>query len=206
MNNIRTISCIFNSQPELCNFLLNITAVCIFAGYFFWFSKMIIKFTNYSDGIHEFELIKKAQRLHLEEPFIDDVLVNCKMDKSHSQLVLSCDLWVNAKLTCDRCAEDFIRKLENHFDNIYLFGREEDAPEEIGVYQLSPEADKIDISDDVTEYAKLALPMKILCSDDCKGLCPHCGRNLNQEVCSCSEEHISNAWEPLLKLKDKLNK
>ncbi|MBU1097137.1 MAG: hypothetical protein CVV23_06785 [Ignavibacteriae bacterium HGW-Ignavibacteriae-2] len=167
---------------------------------------MIIKFTNYSDGIHEFELVKKAKDLHLEEPFINDVHINCKMDKSHSQLVLSCDLSVDVKLTCDRCADDFESKFENHFDNIYLFGREEEPLEDIDVYQLAPEADKIDLSEDVKEYANLALPMKILCSEDCLGLCPKCGKNLNEQTCGCSKDNVSNVWEPLQKLKDKLNK
>ena len=58
---------------------------------------MIIKYTNYADGIHYVELSKSAAKLGLEEPFNGKVLLNCKMDKSHSQIVLDCDVMVNGK-------------------------------------------------------------------------------------------------------------
>ncbi len=47
--------------------------------------------------------------------------------------------------------------------------------------------------------------MKKLCSEDCAGLCTKCGSNLNKNKCNCSEELKNPVWEPLLKLKDKLN-
>ncbi|MBN1302023.1 MAG: DUF177 domain-containing protein [Melioribacteraceae bacterium] len=162
---------------------------------------MIIKFTNYSDGIHQIEFSKKVEELDLEDPFINNVLLSCKMDKSRSQIYLSCDLSVEAHLTCDRCNAEFDRIFSNHFDSIYLFSKDEDKPDEIGVYLLHPDSDKIDLTEDVVEYTKLSLPMKILCSEDCKGLCARCGANLNEEECKCSDDQVSDVWEPLKKLK-----
>ena len=43
--------------------------------------------------------------------------------------------------------------------------------------------------------------MKRLCKDDCKGLCPHCGKNLNEEECNCKIETTHDVWEPLKQLK-----
>jgi uncharacterized protein len=77
--------------------------------------------------------------------------------------------------------------------------------EKIDVVYLHPETDKINIGEDVRDYALLALPMKKLCSEDCKGLCPKCGKNLNDGSCNCKDEKIDSRWEPLQKLKLKNN-
>ena len=70
---------------------------------------------------------------------------------------------------------------------------------------LHPETDKIDLAKDIRDYAILAVPMKKLCSEDCKGLCPKCGKNLNDGTCDCHEEKMDPRWEPLQKLKIKNN-
>ena len=86
-----------------------------------------------------------------------------------------------------------------------LFDKKEVDESETNVKYLSPADDKIDLTEDVIDYSKLAIPMKKLCKDDCKGLCIKCGTNLNQEKCSCNNEEMDSVWEPLLNLKDKLN-
>jgi uncharacterized protein len=71
------------------------------------------------------------------------------------------------------------------------------------VVYIHPDTDKIDLDKDIRDYAILAVPMKKLCSVDCKGLCPKCGNNLNEGPCNCSEEEIDPRWEPIRKLKSK---
>jgi uncharacterized protein len=51
------------------------------------------------------------------------------------------------------------------------------------------------------EQFYLALPMKPLCREDCKGLCPICGVNRNRETCSCRSEWVDPRMEALRKLK-----
>jgi len=67
------------------------------------------------------------------------------------------------------------------------------------------DTDKIDLDEYIRDYAVLAVPMKNLCSEDCKGLCPKCGKNLNEGTCNCSEENIDPRWESIQKLKTKNN-
>ena len=50
------------------------------------------------------------------------------------------------------------------------------------------EDDIIDISSDIEQAFLLTLPIRIVCRDDCRGLCPGCGRNLNAEECSCAAD------------------
>ena len=90
---------------------------------------------------------------------------------------------------------------------VYLFqsnfSEPEDEKEDI-VY-LHPDTDKIELDSDVRDFAILAVPMKRLCSENCKGLCPRCGENLNDGSCNCDEKIIDPRWESLQKLKTKNN-
>ena len=67
-------------------------------------------------------------------------------------------------------------------------GIEPDDNDSIDISYLPLEADKIDITKDVRDYSLLAIPMKKLCKEDCKGLCAKCGKNLNEGNCNCSKE------------------
>jgi uncharacterized protein len=66
------------------------------------------------------------------------------------------------------------------------------------------EADQLDVSGWARDAVALALPEKILCRPDCAGLCPECGRNLNEEPHEHEEETADPRWDVLETLKDKL--
>ena len=61
--------------------------------------------------------------------------------------------------------------------------------------------DAVDLSEIVREQFYLALPMKPLCREDCKGLCPVCGKNRNREACTCQSEWVDPRLEPLKNLR-----
>jgi uncharacterized protein len=90
---------------------------------------------------------------------------------------------------------------------VYLFrvNFDESESEREEVVYIHPGTDKIDLDKDIRDYALLAVPMKQLCSDDCKGLCLKCGKNLNEGLCDCTEEIIDPRWEAIQKLKTKNN-
>lgn len=166
---------------------------------------MIIKFRSYSDDVHYINLFKSSEKLGLEEPFFGNVLLNCKMDKAHHQIILGCELTVNAKMTCDRCNESFETTFSNNFQSIFFFKKDDASGDYSNIHYLNPDSDKIDLTEEVIDYARLSIPLKVLCSEDCKGLCPKCGINLNKNKCKCKSE-IKSVWEPLQKLKENLNK
>lgn len=161
---------------------------------------MQFKFANYEDGVHQINFKKSADELELDEQFTGDVLLNCRMDKSTSQIVLNCDVSANTELICDRCNDKFMLKVLNSFQNIYLFSPESET-NDTNLHYLSLEQNKIDLYNDVREYTKFALPMKKLCSESCKGLCPQCGINLNVKKCNCNTEVTNPVWDKLKKLK-----
>ena len=99
------------------------------------------------------------------------------------------------EMTCGRCLEAFTLPVAGEFDLRYV-PRAENAGEderELGEDDLTTafyDEDRIDIGQLIAEQFHLALPMKPLCSEGCKGLCPHCGTNWNAGTCNCSEK-----WE-----------
>jgi len=86
---------------------------------------------------------------------------------------------------CGRCLEQFCTDIEVAFS-------EEDA--------LFYEGDEIDITDLVRESILLAEPLKIVCTEECKGLCPVCGTNLNATACSCDRDSVDPRLAVLQKL------
>ncbi|MBU1098891.1 MAG: DUF177 domain-containing protein [Bacteroidetes bacterium] len=165
---------------------------------------MIIKYKNYTSGVHSIDERKDSQELGMGEDYTGDVLLSCSMDKSQHQILLNCEITANVKLSCDRCGEDFLGEIYNEFQVTCFFEEERESKEE-NVRFLTAENEIIDLSEEVKEYLTLAIPMKILCDDDCKGLCVSCGANLNEVTCECNKEKINPIWDELKKLKNNLN-
>ena len=166
---------------------------------------MKIKISNLSDGTHEFRFLEPVDSVGLESPFEGKVEVEVKLTKAHSQLILDTTLLVNAVFDCDRCMTTVNIQLNADYKMVYLQDVEPVENNSDNIAYISSEADVIDISNDVRDFAILAVPMKKLCSEDCKGLCPRCGKNLNEGECSCNKDETDIRWKPLMELKNILN-
>ncbi len=166
---------------------------------------MIIKIANLSDGIHTLSFDENISEIGVSDPFYGNCKVKVKLSKSHSQIVLNAELNLEANYQCDRCGKDYKTKVQNSYQMVYLFWDEPENNESFNLIYLPIDADKINIANDVRDYALLAISMKKLCKEDCKGLCPRCGKDLNEGKCNCIEKETDPRWEPLEKLKNKLN-
>jgi uncharacterized protein len=98
-------------------------------------------------------------------------------------------------LNCSRCLEPFRLPVRSAFDLRYVprvenSGEGEREIEEDDLSTAYYENDQIDLGQLVLEQLQLALPMKPLCSESCKGLCPKCGTNFNTGSCDCNTK-----WE-----------
>jgi uncharacterized protein len=99
------------------------------------------------------------------------------------------------ELACSRCVEPFDVPVEAAFELRYVpqsenTGEGERELAEDDLITAYYREGMLDIGDLLREQFQLALPMKPLCGDDCKGLCPQCGANLNRTTCGCAP-----AWE-----------
>ena len=87
---------------------------------------------------------------------------------------------------CDRCAAAFDREMELPIDAVLVTELANEENEDEWVFTL--EGDSADLEDIVRTVFVLNMDSKLLCSDDCKGLCCRCGKNLNDGPCSCEKE------------------
>ena len=84
-----------------------------------------------------------------------------------------------------------------------LFTQDPDAQDDPDSYPVAPDATEIDVTPAVREELVLAAPRFVECREDCKGICPQCGKDLNAGPCNCAP--VTDArWQPLQALKDKL--
>lgn len=87
---------------------------------------------------------------------------------------------------CDRCAEDVERSYSFSLNKIVV-QKMENENDDYDNY-LVVENVKLDLDELISEEIQLFLPAKMLCSDDCKGLCQKCGKNLNEGKCECAKD------------------
>jgi len=104
---------------------------------------------------------------------------------------------------CDRCVAAVRVPLEVEFDTAFI-PREKAAGETENVELLSEdmglatfEGGAVDLDELVREQILLALPSRRLCREDCKGLCPECGADLNAGACSCEKGEVDPRWSAL---------
>ena len=113
------------------------------------------------------------------------------------------------QVPCARCVEPVEVPLESEFDLIFRpVGADAGPPErsitapetEIGYYQK----DSLMLEDVLREQVLLSLPVRTLCRPDCKGLCPRCGVNRNNQACTCNEGPADPRWEALADLRSRI--
>lgn len=125
-------------------------------------------------------------------------------DKNQFRLVGS--VQATLELWCSRCLEPFTWTIDSPFDLRYQphtqnTGEGEREIEEDDLTTAFYENDTIDLGQLMREQFYLALPMKPLCREECKGLCPNCGTNLNRETCDCKREWQDPRFAALRRLK-----
>lgn len=114
---------------------------------------------------------------------------------------------VNTSLSiiCDRCLQGMTLDIEGDLD-IALVNESSVSGQEDDGLSITIQANDtmVDLSAPLRESIYLEMPVKRLCRTDCKGLCPTCGINYNNDTCSCDQAQIDERWAPLLGIKEKL--
>jgi uncharacterized protein len=117
---------------------------------------------------------------------------------------------VTVSLPCSRCLNDFLCPVDLDFreeytplDDTGLKGDQELSDDELGTGFY--EGEEIDMVEIIKEQVLLAVPMKPLCKEECKGICSKCGTDLNEHSCNCEDDRIDPRLAPLAKYKASLN-
>lgn len=132
------------------------------------------------------------------------ILVDLRIEKSGRNVRVRGSVRASIVVTCSRCTEEFVWLLDSDFDQPLIVSDAGDhaerelSPEELDVSFFDGET--VDVQRVAAEQIFLQLPYKPLCREDCKGLCPRCGTNLNYNSCDCPPEATSSPFALLKKM------
>jgi uncharacterized protein len=127
------------------------------------------------------------------------------LDPLTQEIRFSGHLAVGLQLECDRCLAPIAQAVDTAIDLAYeplpeaAPGQElelHDADIDLGFY----EGDGMELTDVLREQVLLDLPSRTLCSAECKGLCPVCGVNRNEQTCACTTRIPDERWAALRQL------
>ena len=143
-----------------------------------------------------------------EVAFEAPVAVRLRLTRVGDLVEVEGQVQTTVRLNCGRCLNDYVAPLTSAFTLTYAQvlpqvedeeGDVELSAEDLGMTLL--EGDEIDFNEAVQEQLLLALPFRPLCSDSCRGLCPHCGADLNTTSCDCHDDGFGNKFSALKNFK-----
>jgi len=165
---------------------------------------MKIRITELKEDVNKLHLKENPEELDLqneEADFNSPIVYNLTCTKSGDKFLCQGKLSTKVNLECARCLVVFSYDLKTSLDFILdVKDNQVELSSEGGDSDIKVACgEDLDINHLVREAILLALPLKPLCSLDCKGLCPVCGTDLNTSSCDCHKERSDPRWD---KLKD----
>ena len=137
---------------------------------------------------------------------VGDIVVLGELSKSAAKTDVKGSIKAPLEVDCTRCLTPVRRDLDVAFEVDFV--SKELFPESREMHLESSDLDtdvidgnELDLSHLAREQILLNLPEQVLCREDCKGICPTCGKDLNEGDCKCGEDEIDPRWSALKDLK-----
>ncbi|WP_027340541.1 YceD family protein [Halonatronum saccharophilum] len=135
----------------------------------------------------EFSVELESITIHGEQvSFPREIKINLTVVNDEKTYIVMGKVDILLRLPCTRCLDEFEMPMKFDFDF-------EISKEEV-------EKDQIDFKNELLHHIRLNLPMKFVCDEECEGLCPSCGKNLNKEECKCIMHKVDPRLADLEKL------
>lgn len=131
-----------------------------------------------------------------------------EMVRTPTGILVRARLSVSPEIECGRCLTSFIEPVALDFDEQFVLERDPTTGETVAGLSADDlridERQHLDLSEAVRQYEGSARPLRPLCRPDCAGLCPSCGRNLNEGPCQCPDVEADDRWSGLTALAERL--
>ena len=172
---------------------------------------MQIELANLEGGKGEFSATYETRQLELEDERVrlaTPLAVNGRIKRSGAEVIVSGNITGKLFINCDRCLKPLETPLNNQFELDYVSGSDYEALPDTELTEEQMlisvfDGVAIDVDEIVKEQVLLAVPARILCSDDCKGICPNCGLDRNATDCDCETSTSDPRWDALKSLKQR---
>jgi uncharacterized protein len=169
---------------------------------------MRIELVNLEHGRGDFAHVYQSDELgSLDDrvTLVEPATVTGKVRLAGAEVFVNGHIETRAQVECDRCLKKVELPVSADFELQYITGPEYESS---GMAELTEDAMSVGVFDgealDVDEIAKeqilLAVPTRMLCRPDCKGLCPDCGVDKNTGDCACGTDEVDPRWAALKNL------
>ena len=169
---------------------------------------MRIELVNLEHGRADFAHVYQPDELgHFDErvSVVAPVAVNGKVRLAEAEVFVNGHIETRAQVECDRCLKQVELPVNADFELEYITGAEYESnsaaelTEEVMSVSVF-DGQTIDVDEIVKEQILLAVPTRMLCQEDCKGICPVCGIDKNTGDCECETTEVDPRWAALKNL------
>lgn len=141
-----------------------------------------------------------------EVSFTRPLTIEVKARREFDHVRVDGRVTTKVKLSCSRCLEEFEAAVDSTFVIFYSEQTDEQMDEEVELSEKDLvsayyQGNEIDLTPEIVEQVIMELPVKPLCREECKGLCPTCGAPLNSGECGCSRGDFNIKFSALKDLK-----
>ncbi|HXX54133.1 MAG TPA: DUF177 domain-containing protein [Thermodesulfovibrionales bacterium] len=133
------------------------------------------------------------QEVKVSVPLLLPVTVKLRLEKVGTEVLAQGEVATRMELQCSRCLRNFPKDMDTKINVVYhpveeLRGEEKREVKEDELDMGFYEDNELDIQDLIVEQVLLSVPMKALCSESCRGICPKCGADRNVSLCACEQK------------------
>lgn len=149
---------------------------------------MKIHLPKYPQGIHRITENLEPDSLGLDpQVFREPIQATLTLDRHDPYLEFRFHLQTRSYHECDRCLAEFQMELDARSPMLYVLGSSATVPkvDDADLVYVPAGTTDLDVSTELRDFVILALPGKSLCREDCRGICPGCGSDLNRQPCTC---------------------
>jgi uncharacterized protein len=170
---------------------------------------LYINLDAFEPGVHALDLREDASSFGFsgsDVEFVEPLHLALRLVRDGSTVVVSGQVEAEGRLACHRCLRPFKASLEAELHEIYHLVEGHAPPradDDEGLHFVNRRASRVDIAPAVREQVLLEIPIKVLCDEGFRGLCPVCGVNRNEETCRCEPGRADPRWSGLRGLADR---
>ncbi len=135
-----------------------------------------------------------------DEPVREILTGVLAVDNTTRHVILGGELEAVGEAVCDRCLEDFELRYKVPVDITVVRDRlieGQDGEQDVDSWVIHQARGLVELQDAFSEALQLARPQKMICREDCRGICPVCGCNRNRESCDCADQDHDPRWDGL---------
>ncbi len=118
-----------------------------------------------------------------------DLTISGSVSRTETGFYVTGNVAMSLNLSCSRCLSGFTYNLKTNFSDQFVPENDDLVdPDDLQFVDENPtyKGDSLNLNELITESIVLAIPMKVVCRDDCQGICSECGQVLNEKTCQCN--------------------